>query len=61
MTSEANKAWRRVPIAMANLDATEGEHVNYWTGPVCSDGTFLNVQYENTVYSSVISYGKSLY
>jgi len=61
MTSEADKAWRRVTIAMANLDATEEEHVNYWMGPVCSDETFVNVEYEKTVYSNVISYGKSLY
>jgi len=61
MTSEADKAWRRVTIAMANLDAAEEEYVNYWMGPVCSGETFLNVEYEKTVYSNVISYEKSFY
>lgn len=61
MTSDADKAWRRVTIAMANLDATEDENVNYWKGPVCSNKTFLNAEFEKTIYSNVISYGKSLY
>jgi len=61
MTSEAAKAWRHVTIAMANLDATEEVYVIYWKGPVCSEETFLNVEYEETVYSNVINYEKGSY